>query len=59
MAERITQDRRFKAAVESVKDSLTRQVMHVDTNEEGRNRALLKFHLVDEIVAALASAEHQ
>lgn len=59
MFDRITQDEQFKAAVKAVKDGLAAKVMSRQTDEEERNVALLKYHLVDDIVAALASAEQQ
>lgn len=57
MAERLTQDRRFKAAVESVRAHLTKKVLAQNTDEAERAEALRKYHLIDDVVAALASAE--
>lgn len=56
MSERILEHPEFKAGVANLKAGLTRTILAKSTDEGQRNEALLKYHLIDDLVATLASA---
>lgn len=59
MSERLENDRRFESAVEQVKEGLAAVILASTTLDEDRTQALMKYHLVDDVIAALASADQQ
>ena len=46
----------FAKAIDTMRDDLTKTVMAATTDEEKRKEALLKYRLIDRLVAELAQA---